>query len=309
MNQKESVTIVPYKLSIQKENIRHLASTLTEITGDHFLFENDRLSVPATQGEGGIEFYELGKGVVLVVMNCCFRRKITFKREIAAGAHFFYLALNFSDSGVMFRSAGTDAMTIGKSIFSFSGIGMEVDVPAGNRVKLVILKCTADWLHNNTGLTPEAFSKIVTYTSLQKQLLQSCLPDVRKAIRNNIKKVLGNHSALQQLTRNEDIERLHELKNTIIQKLHDELPKLEDAAKECLMSVSKFSRLFKKIFDNTYAVFFWDIRLEHACRLLENGMAVKEAAISCGYGNLPGFSKAFKLKYKCSPSAYRDKFL
>ncbi len=82
--------------------------------------------------------------------------------------------------------------------------------------------------------------------------------------------------------------------------------RLEDFAKEAGMSVSHFSELFRVQTGQSPMAYFIDIRIRHACRLLDHSpQPVKSVAIECGYRDPYYFSRVFKKVMGSSPEKYR----
>ena len=82
--------------------------------------------------------------------------------------------------------------------------------------------------------------------------------------------------------------------------------RLEDFAKEAGMSVSHFSELFRVQTGQSPMAYFIDIRIRHACRLLDlSDQPVKSVAVECGYRDPYYFSRVFKKVMGSSPEKYR----
>ncbi len=72
------------------------------------------------------------------------------------------------------------------------------------------------------------------------------------------------------------------------------------------MSLSHFFTLFKRHVDATPIDYFIRLRLQRACRFLENTeMSVKEIAYTLGYEDPCYFSRIFKSFNRIAPSEYR----
>jgi AraC-like DNA-binding protein len=83
--------------------------------------------------------------------------------------------------------------------------------------------------------------------------------------------------------------------------------RLEDFAREAGMSVSHFSELFRVQTGRSPMAYFIDIRMRHACRLLDlSAQPVKSVAIECGYRDPYYFSRVFKKVMGSSPDKYRS---
>ena len=103
----------------------------------------------------------------------------------------------------------------------------------------------------------------------------------------------------------EDSERLQSACQYILDHFAEELDHSVLAAKANLAPAS-FSRLFKRVTGKTCTAFINEIRLGHACRLLqETGEPVTGIAFECGFRNLSNFNRRFRGQYHCSPREYR----
>jgi AraC-like DNA-binding protein len=85
---------------------------------------------------------------------------------------------------------------------------------------------------------------------------------------------------------------------------------LEEIASIANMSESAFSRYFKKRTRKTFTSFLNEIRIEHACKLLQyDNMSVSEISYESGFTNLSNFNRQFKAFKKQTPLAYRYQYL
>lgn len=85
---------------------------------------------------------------------------------------------------------------------------------------------------------------------------------------------------------------------------------LEDISNVANMSESAFSRYFKKRTRKTFTSFLNEIRIEHACKLLQyNNMSVSEICFECGFSNLSNFNRQFKAIKKQTPLTYRYNYI
>jgi AraC-like DNA-binding protein len=86
--------------------------------------------------------------------------------------------------------------------------------------------------------------------------------------------------------------------------------RLDDVAQLANMSESAFSRYFKKRTRKTFSNFLTDIRIEYACKLLQNDkLSISQIAFDSGFYNLSNFNRQFKAIKKITPLAYRMNYL
>ena len=83
--------------------------------------------------------------------------------------------------------------------------------------------------------------------------------------------------------------------------------RLQDFAREAGMSASHFSELFRAQTGRSPMAYFIEIRMRHACRLLDlSNQPIKSVAIECGYRDPYYFSRVFKKVMGSSPKRYRS---
>lgn len=101
--------------------------------------------------------------------------------------------------------------------------------------------------------------------------------------------------------------------NNVLQYIHNNYYHhltLKDMADETYMSVSAFSRYFKRKAGVNFIAYLNDYRLSKAAfDLLNTEKSLTMIAIDHGFTNPSMFSKAFKAKYQLSPRAYKNKYL
>jgi len=80
---------------------------------------------------------------------------------------------------------------------------------------------------------------------------------------------------------------------------------LESVAEVANMNKTAFCRYFKKMTKKTFTNFLNEIRIGHACRLIQsNNTNITEAAYLSGYNSLSHFNKQFRIIKGVSPSAF-----
>ncbi|MEM8965011.1 MAG: GyrI-like domain-containing protein [Bacteroidota bacterium] len=82
------------------------------------------------------------------------------------------------------------------------------------------------------------------------------------------------------------------------------IPEIEEA---CHYSYRNINRIFEALNHETIGKYIKRVRLERAAQYLRYSEAsISEIAHDVGFGDVAAFSKAFKNKFNCSPSAYRS---
>lgn len=81
---------------------------------------------------------------------------------------------------------------------------------------------------------------------------------------------------------------------------------LEDIAGFCHISPAYFSYIFHKETGKPFKKWLNQIKIEHACRLLENSeLSVLEISLECGFHSVSHFGKIFKISVGMTPKEYR----
>ena len=83
---------------------------------------------------------------------------------------------------------------------------------------------------------------------------------------------------------------------------------IKDAAKICGFSTSHFMKLFKELTGKSFSQYLINYRLEIAAmQLREHNFKIIDIAENTGFHNLSYFTRAFREKYKMTPSEYRKR--
>jgi len=85
---------------------------------------------------------------------------------------------------------------------------------------------------------------------------------------------------------------------------------LDTVAELAHMSKTAFCRFFRKSTGKTYFDFLKEIRLGHACKLLqESDLSIHQVGSHCGYESMSNFNKQFKEVFATTPLKYRQSLL
>ncbi len=84
---------------------------------------------------------------------------------------------------------------------------------------------------------------------------------------------------------------------------------LDEVAGIANMTPNAFCRFFKLRTRKTFSAFLNDIRIGHACRMLQSGdNSVLEVCYANGFNNVSNFNRQFKNRTKMTPSVYLKKY-
>ncbi|WP_411029735.1 AraC family transcriptional regulator [Spongiimicrobium sp. 3-5] len=85
----------------------------------------------------------------------------------------------------------------------------------------------------------------------------------------------------------------------------DESISLQQIANVANMTTNSFCKYFKQRTNKTYFQFLTELRIDHACKLLNKDLTISEIAKLSGFNNISNFNRKFKLLKKTSPLQYR----
>jgi AraC-like DNA-binding protein len=101
------------------------------------------------------------------------------------------------------------------------------------------------------------------------------------------------------------LDRMQEVYHYVEANFQQEIS-LEEAAKRTNMTIPAFCRYFKRITGKTFTHFVNEVRIAHACRLLnDEHMSIAAVSFDSGFNNLSHFNKQFRLVVGTSPRAFR----
>lgn len=102
-----------------------------------------------------------------------------------------------------------------------------------------------------------------------------------------------------------DVHKIYHVRDKVLSEL-DKSPVIKDFADLIAMSESKFKRLFKQIFGDSFFSYYQKFRMRESTRLLkDNKMTVSEVGYSLGFSNLSHFAKVFQGHYAVKPKAFQ----
>lgn len=106
-----------------------------------------------------------------------------------------------------------------------------------------------------------------------------------------------------------ETERMHKVYDYAMQHFKENI-KLEDVASLANMTTPAFCRYFKKRSNKTFSDFIAEIRIGHACKMLENEKhSVTEVCYESGFNTLSNFNKKFKEVTWKTPSQFKKELL
>lgn len=105
-----------------------------------------------------------------------------------------------------------------------------------------------------------------------------------------------------------DMKCFNEVYDFLLKNFHRDI-RLKEVANICNMTSNAFCRFFKLKTQKTFIRFLNEIRIGHACALLQNANnSIINICYDCGYNNPVNFYKSFKLITNKTPKEYRMHF-
>jgi AraC-like DNA-binding protein len=137
------------------------------------------------------------------------------------------------------------------------------------------------------------FSKIVAALDLLSKIFE------------DKSKVFISDGNLSEVQKESTFERINSVFDYTIKYFKREI-KLEEVASLTSMTPNAFCKYFKQRTRKTYFQYLNDVRINHACRLLQSTeTSIGEIAHHCGFVNFSNFHRQFQKRLTCSPSEYR----
>lgn len=284
-------------------------------------------------GTGGAQYFELQPGLWIEEMDFNLKDHLDVEvlRKPTNDAFFinFWLTnaqvkqLFSEDEKVLdFKYDNVSVVLLSSATNSFYAL------PKNQQVKLVMIWMTREWLLENAvgtknrrfrslfeGDAPLYLTESLDYrfkyileqidfkNSSKLNLLSSTLQLLNFFFKNLEKQNVNNLATLN--IHNSDLKRMLYVKEYVhANPLEDN--SLDDMAEIAGMSLSKFKRLFKKVFGTTPYKYCMEHKLNLAMEMLKKeNYSVSQTGFMIGYSNLSQFSKAFKNKFGQLPSQVR----
>ncbi|MEX6689770.1 AraC family transcriptional regulator [Danxiaibacter flavus] len=329
--------LINYSLTPSLIFLETIASGLSEACGKKVAITNNSLIFPDSLGEGRFEFIVLEPGLSICLVDCLFREPVIFHRNPLTINDFRVVHFNLSNNYITFngnKSAQKTKQDQWKDSIKYSSSREPAEINYSNmaRVQMVSIIFSNEWAMKRYDLTesragvlysafysanlPDNFSLNMDLELLHivRNMLFGKKPKYTAKLYYEgyaikiLAMVLNKH-----LSKDEKIERINfdhvnrimAIKERIENRLDNQIPSLEQAARESFMNQSTFASLFKHVYKKNYFDFFTSAKMQHAAALLITGRPVSEVGKAVGYINLGHFSKAFRLYFNVNPKAYQ----
>jgi AraC-like DNA-binding protein len=328
---------VDYYYSSSKKWFIDFAESLSKATGENVRIENNHLVFPPTLAEGRYEFYELTDGIAVLLTDCSFFKELKLHRRAVAGNDHYKVLFNISNVPVILSKQSGRIVNLSSSFAEailFSSHSTEVSFFPGvnQRMRTVQLIFHRSWalnhlMKNIIPLSVSRMQRFANYSPMQfttnldlksydlvEEMLSDTVPSYTAAnylegcaiqlmalfFNSVIDEELGEERIVS-----DDAMRIIQLKENIEVNIEEPIPTMDEAAKVCLMSRTRFAVMFKSLYDNNYATYFLELRMTKAAELLSEGNSVTDVGHKIGYSNIGHFAKVFKEHFGVTPKLYQ----
>jgi len=306
-------------------------SAFAELIGGEL--QNGILRIPESKGKGYLRGFRLHNTVEMIVSNYEFNDSLFAKRlgnQSSLKKVLFSFNNIFPDTDSSNKVATADL----PSIQIFKGkLSTETLYPGRTKFRSIFIGIDSLQLKQFLGLNEEnevfntlinneqpiLFEEIVLpkIQEVALEIIESDIPDylsdfffkikAEELICLTLKELFKRENATVQALNEIDVQKIYKVRDSVLAEIHTP-PVIKDLAELIGMSESKFKRLFKQIFGNSFFNYYQKFRMKEAARLLkENKMTVSEVGYSLGFSNLSHFAKAFEQHIGMKPKTFQRK--
>ena len=289
--------------------------------------KTDRFPLKKKYGEGYIDFVKVDNDVFLMIFDFELKQPLVIKWDFEEKKKYQYsLFYNLEETKKNEEIYDVHSLEKGALLFSQNVDRLKVWVP-NKKYKVVGVSFTKKWFDALTDVFPLS-SKASKYiekteslylnsqiTTNAKFLLQKVTntksDDFKSFLKLNVFELIYNffydsfkkisYTKTNSTIHPDDLQLISDFANTLNNRLTS-LPSIVEASSELGVSESKFQRLFKKVFRETYYSYILNLRMEAAVQLLGTGRSVTEVSYMVGYSSVSNFTIAFKRYFNHLPS-------
>lgn len=297
------------------------------------VLENGILKIPENKGKGYLRGFRLDNTIGMVISNYTFNDNVVARRigdSNSLKRILFSFNNIFPDYDDKYQYSGNDL----PSIQIFKGkLNTDTFYPGKTRFRSIMVGIDSIRLKELLGLheenkifknilnneQPIIFEELVSpkIQEISLEIIESDIPDyltefyfkikaeelICLTLKELFKRENSNIHALNEI----DVQKIYHIRDKILTEIHNP-PIIKDLAKLAGMSESKFKRLFKQIFGNSFFSYYQGFRMKEAAKLLkENKQTVSEVGYKLGFSNLSHFSKVFEQHMGLKPKSFQKK--
>lgn len=295
--------------------------------------KNGILVIPETKGKGYLMGFRLDNSINMLVSFYEYNDNLLAKRfggQNTVNRILFSFNNIFPDANSKNKYSREDL----PSIQIFKGkLNIETFYPGRTKFNSIFIGIDSDKLAKILGLhiDNEIFKNIIESEQsilfeelispkIQQVALEIIQAEIRDSLSDFFFKIKAEeliYLTLKELFKREnptthalnqiDVQKIYKVRDLILTDINE--PRvIKDLASQIGMSESKFKRLFKQIFGDSFFSYYQKFRMKEAARLLkENEMSVSQVGFSLGFSNLSHFAKVFEEHIGMKPKSFQKK--
>ncbi|CAL1517542.1 helix-turn-helix transcriptional regulator [Chitinophaga sp. MM2321] len=302
----------------------------------HVPLDGDRLTIPASMGEGTIRKIELDTGFKLLIHRYRLKEEFILKRKGPADINdLVTIILHSNEEPICLLAEEKDRVQISRTSDSAiqiasADLNSVTHFPAEAEIYFTVIGIKASILATLLGIEhPNNLVQTITSGTASFLFYESMNQEVQKVLKQvtdyneegNLRMlyyrfkvqellyILFNNLLQREATplkpvNKADIDTLFVIRTTILTDL-SKPPHLPEISKMAGMSETKMKELFKQVFGDTLYNYYQKARMEEAAYLLrQGGYSVSEAGYQLGFSNLSHFSRLFEKHYGMKPKKF-----
>ena len=299
------------------------------------VFRN-RLSIPASMGQGFIKQIDIEPGFKLVLHHYTLKQSFHLKRLSSAEPNDLvsvifnsnevptdstddqlkaqqFLKNNGSAIQISSSRLGTETLFAPNTEVYFAVLGIKkpllasiLNIEKGNSLIKKILNGSASFFfHESMSVDAKrVLQQLSGMNDLEGLSNLYYKIKIQELLYLLFSKLLTRESSPLSTINKSDIDKLYAIRTAIIADVSMP-PKLKALSKMAGMSETKMKQLFKQIFGDTIYNYYQKARMEEAAFLIRQaGYAVSEAGYQLGFSNLSHFSRLFEKHHGVTPKKY-----
>jgi len=240
---------------------------------------------------------------ITLILGCSGKRFIGNTIENFSGTDLFFIGPNVPHAIQLDEGQKGHGITIhflkdafGKGFF---------DIPESKDIDRLLEKTKLGISYSNTGIN-YFYKRIETLKKLKSfDRLLAFFQLLQNMANFGERRVLSSRG-FTPLVNQKDYQIVNKTYQYIINRFENENITLKEISNHVNMSPATFCRYFKKHFHKTFTNFLNEVRVGHACKLLqETNKNIAEIGFASGYNQLTHFNRQFKEIVGYSPKEYR----
>ncbi|PZF71768.1 helix-turn-helix domain-containing protein [Taibaiella soli] len=326
---------IEYSMTTSLDFLNTIVESYTNASGERVYVQENSLVFPPGIAEGKFSFYEIEPGLSICCLDCTFIKGVRFKRSDTKANDIKVLHVNLSTMPFWLNQQGKNSIDVGTGwknavFYGQSHFASEFVAEAGTVAKVINIYFTKDWWVTSNEVAARQYPSLISTLLdenvqrtidldlgmlLAAQEIIGAAPPIhalnlyyegcaRKIIALFINRLTTSLTSEEELDFSE-VSRVIAAKDKILNELDQPVPTLEQVAEQCNVSKSKFSYLFRAVFNKAYSDFFLEAKMQKAADLLLEGYSIAEVGNALNYKNLGHFAGSFYSYYHTTPKFYK----